>query len=70
MTEESIWSGGRGDEVIGCWRELHNEELHNLYSSPRSIGMIKSRRILWAGHVVYSREKRNAYRTLVGKREG
>jgi hypothetical protein len=29
------------DEVEGGWRELHNEELHNLYSSPHIIRMIK-----------------------------
>jgi hypothetical protein len=34
------------------WRKLHNEELHNLYSSPSIIRMIKSRRMRWAGHVV------------------
>jgi hypothetical protein len=26
--------GPKRDEVTGDWRELHNEELHNLYSSP------------------------------------
>jgi hypothetical protein len=31
--------------------KLHNEELHNLYSSPTIIRMIKSRRMRWAGHV-------------------
>jgi hypothetical protein len=39
------------DEVTGGWRKLHNEELHNLYSSPSKIRMIKSRRTRWAGHV-------------------
>jgi hypothetical protein len=29
------------DEVAGGWRELHNEEFTNLYSSPRIIRMIK-----------------------------
>jgi hypothetical protein len=38
-------------EVTGCWRKLHNEELHNLYSSPSTIRMIKSRRMRWAGNV-------------------
>jgi hypothetical protein len=32
--------------------------------------MIKSRRIRWAGHVARMREKRNAYRLLMGKPEG
>jgi hypothetical protein len=32
-------------------KELHNEELHNLYSSPNIIRMIKSRRMRWAEHV-------------------
>jgi hypothetical protein len=26
--------GPKGDEVTGGWRKLHNEELHNMYSSP------------------------------------
>jgi hypothetical protein len=39
------------DEVRGEWRKLHNEGLHNLYSSPNIIRMIKSRRMRWAGHV-------------------
>jgi hypothetical protein len=26
--------GPKGYEIIGDWRKLHNEELHNLYSSP------------------------------------
>jgi hypothetical protein len=50
-------------------RKLHNEELHNLYSSPSIIKIIKLRRIRWAGHVAGMGEKRNAYRTLVGKPE-
>jgi hypothetical protein len=37
------------DEVTGGWRKLHNEELHNLYSSPSIIRMIKTRRM--TGHV-------------------
>jgi hypothetical protein len=39
------------DEVIGGWRKLHNEELHNFYCSPSIIRIIKSRRIILAGHV-------------------
>jgi hypothetical protein len=43
--------GPKRDEVAGGWRKLRNEELHNLYSSPSIIGMIKSRSMGWAGHV-------------------
>jgi hypothetical protein len=44
------------------------EELHNLYSSPNIIRMIKSRRMRWAEHVArMGEEKKNAYRILVGK---
>jgi hypothetical protein len=35
--------GPKRSEVTGGWRKLHNEELHNLYSSPNIIIMIKSR---------------------------
>jgi hypothetical protein len=37
--------------VTENWRELHNEEIHNLYSSPNIIRIIKSRKMRWAGHV-------------------
>jgi hypothetical protein len=50
--------------------KLHNEELHDLYSSPSIIRIIKARRMRWAGHVARMGEKRNAYRLLVGKSEG
>jgi hypothetical protein len=43
--------GQKRDKVTGGWRKLHNEELHNLYSSPSIIIMIKSRRMRWAEHV-------------------
>jgi hypothetical protein len=36
-------------EVMGGWRKLHNEEFHDLYSSPSIIRIIKSRRMRWAG---------------------
>jgi hypothetical protein len=60
--------GPKRDEVTGEWRKLHNEELHDLYSSPSIFRIIKAR-MRWAGHVARMGEKRNAYR-LVGKPEG
>jgi hypothetical protein len=44
-------SGPKTDEMTGDWRKLHNEELHNLYSSPGIIRMMKSIRLEWGGHV-------------------
>jgi hypothetical protein len=38
-------------EEDGSWRKLHNDELHDLYSSPNIVRVIKSRRMRWAGHV-------------------
>jgi hypothetical protein len=50
-----ILFGPKRDEVRGGWRKLHNEELHNSYSSPSIIRMIKSRKMRWAGHVARMR---------------
>jgi hypothetical protein len=47
--------------VTGGWRELHNEELRDLYSSPNIIRIIKSWRMRWAGHVTRKGEKRDTY---------
>jgi hypothetical protein len=58
------------DEVKGDWRKLHYDELHNLCSLPNIIRMIKSRRMRWARQVVRMRERRDAYRILVGRPEG
>jgi hypothetical protein len=55
--------GPERDEVTGEWRKLHNEELHDLYSSPSIIRIIKARMMKWAGHVSRM-EKRNTYRLL------
>jgi hypothetical protein len=57
------------DEVTGGWRKLHNEELRNLCSSPSIIRIIKSRTMRWVGHLA-RRDKRTAYRLLLGKPEG
>jgi hypothetical protein len=62
--------GPKRDEVTGDWRKLHNEELHNLYSSPIIIRVVKSMRMRWERHVARMEAKRNAYRILVGKPEG
>jgi hypothetical protein len=59
--------GPERDGVTGGCRKLHNEELHNLYSSPSIIRIIRSRRMRWAGHVARMGEKRNVYRLMVGK---
>jgi hypothetical protein len=49
---------------------LHNEELHNLYSSPDIIRQVKSRRMRWAGHVTRMGEERKVNKVLVGTPEG
>jgi hypothetical protein len=56
--------------VAGSRRKLHNEEFHNSYSSPKIIRMIKSMRMIWAGHVARMLAKRNEYTILVEKPEG
>jgi hypothetical protein len=61
--------GPNRHDMVGGWRKLHNEELHNLYSPPNIIRMTKSRMMRWRGHVACMGEKRNAYRILVGKPE-
>jgi hypothetical protein len=42
---------GPKSEDNGSWRKLHNDELHNLYSSPNIVRVIKSRRMRWTGNV-------------------
>jgi hypothetical protein len=49
---------------------MHNEELHNLYSSPDIIRQVKSRRMRWARHVACMGQERKVYKVLVGKPEG
>jgi hypothetical protein len=62
--------GRKRDEVTGEWRKLHNEEHHDLNSSPSIIRIMKLRTMRWEGTVARMREKRSAYRLLVGKPEG
>jgi hypothetical protein len=61
--------GPKKGGVTGGWRKLHNEELHNFYSSPSIIRIIKSR-MRWVGHLAQMGEKRNVCNLLVGKPEG
>jgi hypothetical protein len=61
--------GSKRDEVMGGWRKLYDEKLHDLYSLTSVIRLIKLR-MSWAGHVAQMEEKRNAYTFLVGKPEG
>jgi len=62
--------GPNREEVTGEWRKLHTEELNELYFSLNSFWVIKSRRMIWAGHVARTGERRGVYRFLVGKPEG
>jgi hypothetical protein len=56
-------------EEDGSWRKLHNDELHNLYSSPDIVRVIKSSRMRWAGHMARMGERGNVYRVLAGRPE-
>jgi len=60
--------GPKRDEVTGEWRELHNEELNDVYSSTIIVRVIKSRRMRWTVRV--ARMGKRLYRVLVGKPEG
>jgi hypothetical protein len=61
--------GSKRDEVTGEWRKSHSGELHDLYSSPSIIRMVKSVRMRWAGYVARMGEKRNAFMLLLGSRK-
>ena len=58
--------GTKKDEVTGEWRELHIQELNDLYRSPNIIRVIKSR-TRWVGYVARMGESKGAYKVLVGK---
>jgi hypothetical protein len=62
--------GPKREEVAGGWRRLHNEELHNLYTSPDIVRVMKSGRMRCAGHVARMEEMRSAYKILLAKPEG
>ena len=59
--------GPKRDGVTGQWRKLHNEELHDPYSSPNIVRVIKSRRLRWAGHIARMEEGRVMHKVLVGE---
>jgi hypothetical protein len=58
-------SGAKKEEVTRDWRKLHNEELHDLYSSPNIVAVINSRIMRWAGHMARMGDARSAYGVLV-----
>ena len=62
--------GLKRDGVTGEWRKLHTEELNDLYPSPSTVRVIKSRRMRWARHVALVEEGRDVHKVLVGKPEG
>jgi hypothetical protein len=62
--------GPKMNGVTGGRRKLHNEVLRDLYSSPSTSLLLKSRRMRWAGHIARMGEKRNVYTLLVGSSYG
>jgi hypothetical protein len=61
--------GSKMVQMAGCWIQLHNKELHELYYLPNIIRMVKTRRMRWTVHVACLGEKIDADRILVGKRK-
>jgi len=59
--------GPKRDEITGEWRKIHNEELNDLYSLPKFIRVIKSRRMRWAEYVACMEWRRGILRVMVGK---
>jgi hypothetical protein len=62
--------GPKEEDVIAGWKRLHDEEHHNLYSSPNNIMAIKSRRTRWAELVAHISQMRSTCRILVKKSLG
>jgi hypothetical protein len=61
--------GSKRKEVVGGWRRLHNEKLHNLYTS-QNIIMVTKLRMRWLGHVAHMGDIRSAHKILVRNPEG
>jgi hypothetical protein len=62
--------GPKSDEETREWRKLINEQLTELLSSLDFIRFVKSRIMIWAGHVVRMGMGKAACGILVGKPEG
>jgi hypothetical protein len=58
---------GHTREEDRSWRKLRNYEVHDLYSSPNIVRVIKSRRMRWAGHVASMAEGKGVYGFFVGR---
>jgi hypothetical protein len=56
--------------MVGGWGRLHNEKLHNMYTSPNIIQVIKSRRMRYVGHTAHMVGMRNAHNILIANPEG
>jgi hypothetical protein len=69
LFEKSVEIFGSKREEDVSWRILHNDELHGLYSSRNIVRMIKSRKMMWAGHIARIGEGRGVYSVLVGMSE-
>ena len=59
--------GPKRDGVTGEWRKSHNEELNDLYSSPKYCAGDKIEKMRWAGHVARMEEGRGVHKVLVGE---
>jgi hypothetical protein len=60
-------SGPKREEMAGGWRRLHNEELHNLYTSPNIIRVIKSKWMERTGNVVRMGQMTDSQYIFYGK---
>jgi hypothetical protein len=58
------------EEVTGGWKQLHNMDLNNLYSSSNIIRVTKSRKKEWPRHVAHKEEIRNVYKFFARKFKG
>jgi hypothetical protein len=59
--------GPNRDQLTWQCRKQHNEKLNDLYTSPNTIRVIKSRKVRWAERVARVGERRGVCRVLVVK---